>query len=321
MNIVGCKTRNSKKLNILCGSTHERYQTNLAATGHNFYSFRMNEHFKIWDNRYAKMPENYIEYKSKEIPFWLDFDLILTQHKFGQYQALSPIAQQLQIPLISLEHTTYVWPDDRFYEPMNKMRGHINVFITEHSVNAWKWKSNNDTVVIRHGIDTNLFKPSNKQRKNHILKVANDFIGRDAVLNYRQFCEVTKGLPVRIVGDTPGLSKPAKDLDDLINEYQTSLICINTAHLSPIPMNILEAAACGCAIVSCDTCGISEFFTNGHDAFLCKNSKEMRDSLQLLLIDEELAIEMGKRARATIINKCSMSRFINEWNNIFTCFI
>ena len=77
-----------------------------------------------------------------------------------------------------------------------------------------------------------------------MLKVANDFVGRGNILGYDLFRRVTDGLPVRIVGETPGLSLPAKDLDDLINEYQTSRISINTAHMSPVPYSVLESSCC-----------------------------------------------------------------------------
>lgn len=307
-----------RPLNILCGSTHERANTNLAKTGHNFYSVKLNQHFKKWDKRYGEMPSNYVELKDNIIPFHLCFDLVLSQHKFGQYQLLSQVAHQLHIPLISLEHTTYVWNDNgKMAEECNKMRGDYNIFITDHSKKAWQWQDYNDTYVIKHGVDTDLFSPGKFKRFNRIMTCANDYIGRDYVLNYSQYQNVTKNLPTFPVGDTPGFSKPASNVEELVSMYQMSTVFLNTAHLSPIPYALLEAAACGCAIVSCDTCGIPEFFTNNVDAFLCKNDKEMREALEKLIKNPDLAEEMGAKARNTVIKKCDMNRFINEWNDIF----
>jgi glycosyltransferase involved in cell wall biosynthesis len=307
-----------EKLNILCGSTHERQNSVLAKTGHNFYAIRPNKEFKTWDERYGKMPENYIQLPDNTLPPNLCFDLVLSQHKFGQFQYLAPLSQQMHLPLVSLEHTTCMpWWTNQQVAQLGNMRGHINVFITNHSVAAWKWQDRGDTVVIHHGVDTDLFCPGNSPRFRVILTVANDYIGRDYVLNFTQYKKVTENLPTKPIGDTPGFSKPAMCVAELVKHYQTSRILLNTAHLSPIPTNMLEGAACGCAIVSCDTCGISEFFTDGYDAFLCKTDEQMRERLELLLVDEELAEQMGKNARKTIEQKCSLDRFTSDWNKIF----
>lgn len=307
--------------NILCGSTHERQNSNLARTGHNFYAVKLNQHFKTWDSRYGQMPENYVELP--KLPNYLSFSGVLSQHKFGQFQEFYPIAKQLSLPLISLEHTCAMpwWPQQQL-DQLHNMRGDINVFITDWSLESWKWQDKGDTIVIKHCVDTDLFKPPLQEgirlpRQNTILTVANDFIGRDYVLGYNLYKEVTQNLPVRPVGDTPGLSKPASSIEELVHIYQTSRIILNTAHLSPIPTNLLEGMACGCAAVSLDVCGVPEFITDGYDGFLCKNKKDMREKLELLLHDEKLATEMGLRARETITKKCSIDRFIKEWNTLF----
>ena len=312
------KAVNNGPLNILCASTHERYQKNLANTGHNFYAVKLNEHCKLWDSKYGSMPSNYVELPNGKIPSYLSFDLVLIQHIFGQYQAFMPIAQQMHIPTCRIEHTTRMpWWDRKMMHNLNQMRCDINVFITDDSIQKWEWEDRGTTVVLKHGVDTELFRPHNLPRKNTILTVANDYPGRDAVLNFTQFKNVTKDLPISPVGDSPGFSKSASSVEELIKIYNTSRIFLNTAHLSPIPSSLLESASMENAIVSCNTCGISEFLTNGVDAFLVNSDEEMRDRLQLLLADEDLSTEMGKKARETIIKKCSMERFVNEWNTVF----
>lgn len=312
-----------EKLNILCGTTHERQNSLLAKTGHNFYSVKLNQHFKKWDNRYGIMPQNWIELPDNHIPDYLSFDLVLIQHIFGQYQELIPIAKQMHIPTIRLEHTTYVWDDNgKMAKMSNQMRGDFNIFITNDSVQKWQWQDRGDTAVIHHCVDIDLFCPDNIiTRDKVILTVANDYIGRDYVLGYTRYKNTTAGLPVRPIGDTPGLSKPSKSIEELIKVYNTSRIFLNTAHLSPIPSSLLEAAAMECAIVSLNACGVSEFFTDGHDAFLVSSDQEMRERLELLLVDDNLCKEMGKNARQTIIKKCSMDRFVNDWNKVFNIVI
>ena len=80
--------RPQKKLNILTFPTHERYEQNLARTGHNFYSLSFG---KKWDTDYAEIPDNY--YMMDTIPDYIDFDLILAhtdcERLAAAYQQLS----------------------------------------------------------------------------------------------------------------------------------------------------------------------------------------------------------------------------------------
>jgi len=314
---IGSLTRKNDKYNILCGSTHERYQGNLSRIGHNFWAFKFNQHFKKWDQRYNKMPNNYVEFQHSKVPMWLDFDIVLTQHKFGQFQELLPISRKLSLPLISIEHTCSMpfWSED-MKNNLRNMRGDINIFITEWSLDSWGWSNRNDTYIIEHAINTDIFYPANKQRQPHILTVVNDYVGRGQILGINVYMEATQNLNVRRIGDSPGFSYPAKDIHDLANEYQTSQIFVNTSLLSPIPMSLLEAMACGCCVVSLNTCAIPDYIKDGYNGFLVKNSKEMRDRIQLLLIDKELRNTISKNAVSTIQSKCSIERFIKEWHNI-----
>ena len=121
-------------LNILTFPTHERYETLLCKTGHNFYAYRA-EGIKDWNTNNAAIPENYTlldpTLGDKQIPAYLDFDLVLSQNKFGQFQLAEPIAKRFHLPLVSLEHTLPVpyWPPE-VLEQTRTMQGDINVFIS-----------------------------------------------------------------------------------------------------------------------------------------------------------------------------------------------
>ena len=156
--------KGGEPLNILTFPTHERYETGLAKTGHNFYGYRA-EGIKDWNPNYGEIPENYRLLNSnlgaRQIPLHLDFDMVLSQNKFGQYQIAKQIANTLHLPLVSLEHTLPVpsWTDDMLVS-LREMRGDINLFISEYSLSQWGWEDRNDTFVIHHGVDTKLFKPN-----------------------------------------------------------------------------------------------------------------------------------------------------------------
>lgn len=320
------KTEDKKYFNIVSFATHERHQSSYKLMPHRFYLYRTADNHPIkvkdWDYRYAPLVGNhYLLNPVKahdQIPKWLDYDLILSQNKAGQIQISRNLQQIYPVPIISIEHT--LPPPETPVEQLKAIKQHlsgdINVFITNYNREKWGWGPD-EAIVIPHGIDTELFSPGNLERKNHILSVANEYPQRDSVLNFSQYQRVTKGLPTCPVGNSPGFSEAAKGVDDLVNYYRSSRIFINTAHVSPIPMALLEALSCGCACVSCDASAIGEYITHGVNGFLAKNDKEMRDYLELLLLDENLAKELGQNASKSIREKCSLRVFTDRWEEVF----
>lgn len=304
-----------EKYNILTFDTHERYQTQLCKTGHNFYSFRY-ENCKEWNTDYSEVPENHYILPKNSIISAIDFDFILSQSKFGQFQASHQINRSLRVPIVSLEHTLPIenWPEQQL-NGFRQMTGDINVFISEYS--AGKWDMSCESKVVHHSVDSELFKPSDKERKNHVLSVANDFIKRDYCLNYQGWKRVTEDLPVRIVGDTPGLSEPTKNVSELVDEYQTSAVFFNSSTISPVPTSLLEAMSCGCPVVSTATCMIPEIIENGVNGFISNDEEELKSYIKDLLANEELRKSIGEAGRQTILTRFSEEKFINNWNEIF----
>src|SRR3990167_466013 len=308
---------NKDKLNILTFPTHESYETNLTKTNHNFWAFSC-ENIKSWDKTYRKIPSNYYILGKvanlDDFPAELNFDLVLSHQKFGQFQIGSKIAEQLKLPLINVEHTwcNPLWREEDI-QNLREMSANINVFITKSNQKVWGFNSEN-SVVIEHGMDTDLFK-SNPEipRKNHILSCVNDFISRDVWCGFHLWKEVTQGLPVHPIGKTSGLSQPAKNLEDLVYQYQSSRIFINTSLNSPIPCALLEAMSCECAILTTATCEIPTIIKNGENGFITNDKKEMRQYLELLLNDQKLAQKLGENARKTISERFNLNKFVKEW--------
>ncbi len=314
--------------NILTFPTHERYETNLALTENNFYSYRaedVQEIKKDWNTAYGDVPENYMLLDGrlgyKQVSLRLDLDLVLCQNKFGQYQIGSNLARQLGLPLLCLEHTLPMptWNAEQL-QSMHDMQGDVNVFISRYSIDKWGYGKSDNVKVIKHCVNADMFRCDdefgNIGRDTKILSVVNDWVNRDWCCGFNIWRRVTEGLPVFPVGDTAGLSRPAKP-DELIDIYNNHRIFINTSTISPVPTSLLEAMSCGCAVVSTATCMIPEVIENGVNGFLTNNEKEMREYLELLLKDEDLAKKLGKAARETILRDFSVERFTREWNETF----
>lgn len=309
-------------LNVLTVCTHERYESSLAKTNCSFYAYRA-PNVKDWNTNYAPIPDNYIllnpQLGQNQLPLHVDFDLVLSQNKFGQYQILRQIADFLHLPLVSLEHTLPMegW-DAATMQRMVDMRGDINVFISNYSIKQWGFDRVDNVEVIEHCVDYDTFAPQKDfaDRQNHVLSVVNDWINRTYFCGFTLWTGITEGFPVKVVGDTPGLSKPAKSVPELVGHYADSKIFLNTSLVSPIPTALLEAMSVGCCPISTANCMTPEIIENGVNGFLSNDPEELRGYLELVLGDSKLAEEMGKRARQTIIDRFSPDRFIGEWDNL-----
>ena len=317
--------RSGEPLNILSFPTHERYQDNLAKTGHNFYLWQ-SEGIKPWREEYAKVPTGTVllnpskgEY---QIPEYLDIDIVLSQNKFGQFQIANNISKKYGVPLVSIEHTLPMqeWSNEQM-NSLRSMRGDIDIFISDYSRRIWGWEDGS-SAILHHGVDTNLFCPPKEyKRKNTVLSVVNDWINRDWCCGYKLWENITgfpeSDLNLRVIGDTPGLSEPAPSTWELIEEYKRSRVFLNTSLISPVPTALLEAMSCGCAVVSTATCMIPEIIENGKNGYISNDPLELRGYIDMLSSEEDLAKEIGENARQTILEKFGIDSFLEKWNNIF----
>lgn len=308
-------------LRVLTFPTHERTQSNLADVNALFFLLQTPQ-VKTWNSTYAELPENHILLDAtqgdKQLPRELDFDVILSQNKFGQYQIASQLARQLHLPLISFEHTLVhpAWSAAQL-EALKGLRGHVNVFISNFSRERWGWGS--EALVLHHGVDTELFSPAPVGRKPHVLSVVNQFKEevRRWCCGYDFWVEAISGLPWKHLGEAPdGWSSPAKDVPDLVRHYREAAVFVDTASASPIPTVLLEAMACGCVVVSRGNAMVPEVIEDGVNGFLCPDPQQMKRRLQEILSNPEGYQAIRQEARRTIVERFSLSVYVNHWNEL-----
>ena len=80
---------------------------------------------------------------------------------------------------------------------------------------------------------------------------------------------------------------------------------------------MLEAMACGCAVVTTATCMIPEVIEHGKNGMMSNNESELNSYVKQLLGDEDLRKRLGEEARKTVLEKFSEKDFLQNWNNIF----
>ncbi len=314
------------KLNILTGIAHERYESYLSKTGHNFYAYR-HPTFKgdagSWNEQYAPIPKNYFLLNKNlgehQIPVDLNIDLIFSQHKYSQFQVLEPISAANGLPHIHLEHT---WPVNFTQHQINdwlKMRAHVNVFISDRSREAWGWKPE-DSHVIYHGVDTQLFKPNPKiDRDMKPLSVVNDWKNRDIPCGFSFWQEAVADIEsgMKVLGDTPCISVAANNIQELIEWYNKSYIFLNTSLQSPFPYSLYEAMACGCCCITTATCAIPDVIKHKQNGLLINTPQEMNAAIKQCQNDKSMCKELGRAARKTILDHFTLDKFVDNWRKVF----
>ena len=309
--------------NILTFPTHERYESQMCECGHNFYSLQIPGH-KQWETDYAPIPANYTLLQ-ENIPGYLDLDMILSQSKQYQFEGAQRLAEMLSIPLVSMQHTLPPPGLSRAqHHAMNERSGDIDVFVSEEGRRAWgypdDWGFVNPT-----GIDLDVFQPSDEECEGYVITVVNDFVKRDAEVGFQLWVNTVNypnplAFPTAVLGKTPGFSRPAKSIEELVQAYGTAVCYLNTTLISSLPTVVMEAMACGIPVVTTGTCDIeNSMVKHGYNGFVSKKNDpmELRSFCNKLIHDTELRETMGRNARAYAIEHFSVVRFAQTWDTIF----
>ena len=127
-----------KVCNCIVFTTNEEYEQKLCKTDHNFYAFS-SEQLKKWDEEEYDRPENYFILPENEIPIWVNFDVVIVQHKLGQYAAGKQVSNLLESPLIVVEHSMprVISKMEQQIDQLKAMRGDLNIFTSQQCAEAW----------------------------------------------------------------------------------------------------------------------------------------------------------------------------------------
>lgn len=310
-----------RPLNILFALNHEAYQTTLAKTGHNFYMLN-DKRFHQWNNQEREMPSNIIPLGNGNIPQQLKtdiaFDLVLSQNRVDHYPIMAQLAKQLNCPLLQMEHTL-PWPDwdDKTTERIGHLPCDHNIFVADFSVGTWYHDINNPNIqIIHHGMDTDYW-DGWVGGDGKIMTAVWNYPQRNKICGFDLYKEVTKGLPTNPMGNSPGFSKNADNVDHLRTIYRHASVFLNTTLWSSCPFGLLEAMSVGCPIVTTATTAMPEFIEDGINGFITNDPKTMRERLEELIANPELGKKIGDAGRKTILEQFGLQRFLNEWNEAF----
>jgi glycosyltransferase involved in cell wall biosynthesis len=103
---------------------------------------------------------------------------------------------------------------------------------------------------------------------------------------------------------------PNNVLSKIYKEYPVYILC---SFYEGNPKTLLEAMACGRAVIGSNVSGINDIIEMNHNGILCEtNSKSIGKSIKLLFNNKELRKHLGKNARIYVENIASLNCIIKH---------
>jgi glycosyltransferase involved in cell wall biosynthesis len=99
---------------------------------------------------------------------------------------------------------------------------------------------------------------------------------------------------------------------------QSHIVCLPSLR-EGVPKVLIEAAACGRAIVTTDAPGCREIVRNGENGLLVpvRNSQALAQALRLLIENAALRATMGAKGRDIVVEEFSVERVVNETLGVY----
>lgn len=176
-------------------------------------------------------------------------------------------------------------------------------------------------------IDTEIFASQNLTKKdNHILFVGRlteqknipmliealkdtnitlDIVGEGELKNSLKAIASNLGIQVNFLGSVANDQLPA-----IYNSYPAYIL---PSHYEGNPKTLLEAMACGCAVIGTSVDGISNVINDGKTGFLCdKTANDIKQKIIALIGNKQLQKDLGTAARKQIKETQSLSYLVDE---------
>ena len=149
-----------------------------------------------------------------------------------------------------------------------------------------------------------------------LLRVVNQVHLREERFAWKDFCKITRSLPLSVIGTNPQLpdSVHTSSPEELREHYRSHRAYVHTAGKGledGFNMALVEAMLVGMPIIS-NTSAASPI-KNGFNGFINSSTGELRKPAQLLLENHEKALELGANARESALKLFSLERFTTEW--------
>jgi glycosyltransferase involved in cell wall biosynthesis len=193
---------------------------------------------------------------------------------------------------------------------------------------------------INCGVDTRIFRPLDRTFARQVLGIPLDsrvvMFAADSVENERKggryLYDALAGIKMPLYLVTAGAGYPPSGLKfkslHLGNLDCENLLALayNAADVFVIPstqeafgQTALEASACGVAVAGFNAGGIAEIIADGETGVLSpvKNTEALRNSIEHLLLNDDMRKAMGAKGRERVEQKFTLSMFANQYLKVY----
>ncbi|MGI9334145.1 MAG: glycosyltransferase family 4 protein [Gammaproteobacteria bacterium] len=177
-----------------------------------------------------------------------------------------------------------------------------------------------NVVLTENGVDTELFEPARPVGvdRRSPLKVgfsgSKDIAKHDYLKGFSDFIAPLQGIPnveVKVLGGRGGHQVEREGMPDLYNQIDVYL-CASTSE--GFSQSVLEAAACGRAVVSTRVGGCEDLIEEGHNGhFVGRDLQEIAGVMTRLESQREEVRRLGENNRAKVLREYAWRVRVHDW--------
>jgi glycosyltransferase involved in cell wall biosynthesis len=292
-------------MRILDFITHPPFQYDLCKTGHEFH-FAPSEMWREWDERLRPVPTNATVLPKLPDPDAYDLIIVATRE---QYQRIAPSAT----PKVFLSHTKLHPWDARFFAALPH---EVEVvYVSDHKRRTFGDLGRRGRT-IPLAVDAEGEFAGYDGELASVLSVTNRY-AQQGDRGYGLFREATAGLATQVVGhgneEIPG-AFPAESFEHLKEQYRRHRCYLHTDPEGRLHLATLEAMAMGMPLVTVPIGDLDGLLVHGENGFVGHSAAELREALDALLSDAELAYRIGNAGRELVRRHSRMADFLESWN-------
>jgi len=224
---------------------------------------------------------------------------------------------------------------------LSTRRPNFFIAVSEYVKNGWTsfypFIENKKITVVYPGVEDKKFVTRDIEKKIDILYVGR-FISIKGIYNLIEaVSKIDNSLHICLVGDGPDREIISQAIEKMCVQHKVELLThvsdeklielYNSSKIVALPsyakegvlLTMLEAASCGCAIITSNACSMPEFIRDKENGILFepKNSQDLLLKINLLLYDKNLREKIGKSAQESINQEWNNKNRIHELYDIY----
>jgi glycosyltransferase involved in cell wall biosynthesis len=308
----------NKQLSVFTWHIHGTYLYYLSQGDFRIYIPVTDEKQEGYYGRGSTFPfgDNVIEVPASEVKD-LKVDCILFQTNknwlVDQYEILSE--EQRRLPRIYLEHDP---PAHHPTDTRHVMNDPDVIMVHVTDFNKLMWHNNSKIIkVIDHGVISPKVKYTGNLERGIV--VVNHLHQRGRKLGSDIFTEVSRHVPLDLIGmgtkEYGGLGEVLHpDLPEFISHYR---FFFNPIRYTSLGLAVIEAMMVGLPVVALATTEYATMFKNYETGFAATDVEFLIQKMQLLLINQPWAANIGARGKKYAQDRFDINRFADQWKQVF----